>query len=256
MTVTANQVLDVMRSWIGKSRSKGTHKDIIDIYNSYTPRARGYKVTYTDSYCDATVSAAFIKLNAIDMIGGPECGVEKHVQLFKKAGIWQEDGKVTPKPGWIIVYNWDDTTQPNDGYADHIGIVETVSSTKIITTIEGNINGGLVGRRNIAVGKGTIRGYAVPKYAESSKATKGSSASAKPITPEMVDVPAPVLKEGMKGEFVKPLQILLNGRGYICGDVDGSFGPKTKAAVLLFQKNKGLPMDGSVGPKTWAKLLA
>ena len=55
MTVTANQVLDVMRSWIGKSRSKGTHKDIIDIYNSYTPRARGYKVTYTDSYCDATV---------------------------------------------------------------------------------------------------------------------------------------------------------------------------------------------------------
>lgn len=256
MVITAQQVLDVMRSWIGKSRSKGTHKDIIDIYNSYTPRARGYKVTYTDSYCDATVSAAFIKLGAVDLIGGTECGVEKHVEIFKKAGIWQEDGRVTPKPGWIIVYNWDDSTQPNDGYSDHIGIVETVSSSGIITTIEGNINGGLVGRRNLAVGKGTIRGYAVPKYAESSKASKGSSSASKPITPEMISVSVPVLKQGMKGDFVKPLQILLNGRGYSCGDVDGSFGPATLSAVKLFQKNKALTIDGIAGPKTWEKLLS
>jgi len=57
------------------SRSAGTHKPIIDIYNSYTPRARGYKVTYSDAYCDTTISAAFIKLNAVNLIGGTECGV-------------------------------------------------------------------------------------------------------------------------------------------------------------------------------------
>ena len=254
MAVTANQILNVMRSWLGKSRSKGTHKDIIDIYNSYLPRARGYKVTYTDSYCDATVSAAFIKLNAVDAIGGTECGVEKHVEIFKKAGIWEEDGRVTPQPGWIIVYNWDDKTQPNDGYSDHIGIVETVSQTKIITTIEGNINGGVVGRRNIVVGHGTIRGYAKPKYAQPSSATLSPGATKTETV--QVSVPVPVLKQGMKGDYVKPLQILLNGRGYDCGTVDGSFGPKTLAAVKLFQKNKGLTIDGSVGPKTWEKLLS
>lgn len=162
--VSAQDVLDVMRSWIGLSRSAGTHKVIIDIYNSYTPRARGYKVTYTDAYCDATVSAAFIKLNAVSLIGGTECGVEKHVAIFKNKGIWDEDGTITPKPGYIIVFNWDDNTQPNDGRSDHIGIVEKVENGKIIT-IEGNMNGGVVGRRTIPIGYGYIRGYAKPNYA-------------------------------------------------------------------------------------------
>lgn len=176
--VTAQDVIKVMQGWIGKSRSAGTHHDIIDLYNSFTPRARGYKVTYSDAYCDTTVSAAFIKLGATALIGGTECGVEAHVQLFKAAGIWEEDGKVTPKPGWIIVYNWDDSTQPNDGYSDHIGIVEKVSGGQIIA-IEGNMNGGVVGRRTIPVGWGYIRGYAKPKYAESSSGS-GSTPAATP----------------------------------------------------------------------------
>lgn len=87
--VTAEDILNVMRSWLGLSKAKGTHKPIIDLYNSYTPRARGYKVTYSDQYCDTTVSAAFIKLNAVSLIGGTECGVEKHVKIFKNVGIWE-----------------------------------------------------------------------------------------------------------------------------------------------------------------------
>lgn len=161
--ITPEMIINVMRGWIGLSRSAGTHKPIIDIYNSYTPRARGYKVSYTDAYCDTTISAAFIKLNAVNLIGGTECGVQNHVALFKKAGIWEENGNVTPSPGWLIVYNWNDSTQPNDGYSDHIGIVESVTN-KQITTIEGNISGGIVGRRVIPVGWGYIRGYAKPKY--------------------------------------------------------------------------------------------
>ena len=84
MKVTAQQIIDVMKSWIGLSRAKGTHKPIIDLYNSHYPLARGYKVSYTDDYCDTTVSAAFIKLSAVDLIGGTECGVEEHINLFKK----------------------------------------------------------------------------------------------------------------------------------------------------------------------------
>lgn len=156
-------VLNIMRGWLGLSRAKGTHKPIIDLYNNHTPLALGYKVKYSDSYCDVTVSAAFIKAGRTDLIGGTECGVERHIALFKKAGIWIEDGTIAPVPGDIIVYNWDDTTQPNDGFADHIGFVESVDNGTI-TTLEGNMSGGVVGRWHAKVGDGRIRGYARPKY--------------------------------------------------------------------------------------------
>lgn len=161
----ATDIIKTMQSWIGKSRAAGTHHDIIDIYNSYTPRARNYKVTYSDSFCDATVSAAFIKNNAIDLIGGPECGVNEHIKLFKAKGIWIEDGTVVPKPGWIVTFAWKKSTQPNDVFGDHIGIVEKVEGSTI-TTIEGNMSGGVVGRRTMPVGYGYIRGYAAPAYAD------------------------------------------------------------------------------------------
>lgn len=34
--------------------------------------------------------------------------------------------------------------------------------------------------------------------------------------------------------------------------VDGSFGPKTKSAVMRWQSGHNLVVDGKVGPKTWA----
>jgi N-acetylmuramoyl-L-alanine amidase len=37
---------------------------------------------------------------------------------------------------------------------------------------------------------------------------------------------------------------------------DGSFGPLTRAAVVLFQKDHGLKADGWVGNATWAALDA
>lgn len=160
--VTANDVLDVMRSWLGFSEANGKFKQIIDLYNSHKPLARGYKVKYSDEWCDTCVSAAAIKAGAVDLIG-TECGCEEHVKIFKKLGIWNEDGTVTPEPGWIIVYNWDDDTQPNDGYSDHIGYVEEVVDG-VITALEGN-KGEAVARRRLAVGDGNIRGYAMPRYA-------------------------------------------------------------------------------------------
>ena len=172
--VSAQDIINTMAGWIGKSMAKQTHRDIIDIYNNHKPLAVGYKVKYTDDYCDTTLSAAFIKNNAVDLIGGTECGVERHIQLFKKAGIWEQNGSVTPAPGWIITYNWDDGTQPNDGFADHIGIVEKVEGNTI-TTIEGNTgNGGVVARKTLQVANGNIRGYAKPKYKNATVAPQSS----------------------------------------------------------------------------------
>lgn len=165
--VTAEDILKIMRGWIGLSRAAGTHRIIIDTYNSYLPHPRGYAVSYTDDYCDTTVSAAFVKAGAVEIIGGIECGVEEHVKKFIQEGIWIEDGTITPKPGDIITYNWDSNVQPNNGWSDHIGIVETVGNGSF-TTIEGNMNGGIVGRRTVRIGDGNIRGFARPKYAQKS----------------------------------------------------------------------------------------
>lgn len=49
---------------------------------------------------------------------------------------------------------------------------------------------------------------------------------------------------------VKTVQTKLKRWGYYTGTVDGIYGPKTKAAVKLFQKRNGLAVDGVVGPKT------
>lgn len=38
--------------------------------------------------------------------------------------------------------------------------------------------------------------------------------------------------------------------------VDGIFGPKTRKAVVAFQKRMKLTADGIVGPNTWRKLLS
>lgn len=181
MAITAEDVLSVMRSWLGLSQAAGTHKVIIDTYNAYTPLPYGYKVKYTDQYCCTTVSAAFIKLGAADLIGGPECAVERHVKIFRQMGIWEEDGSITPEKGWLIVYNWDGSAQPNNGYSDHIGVVENVSGgreNQQITSIEGNVRGGTVGRVVTPVGHGSIRGFAKPKYGEAGKSTETPTAPA------------------------------------------------------------------------------
>ena len=183
--VTAEDVIRIMDGWVGFSRAKGTHKPIIDLYNSHKPLARGYKVSYKDAYCDVAVSAAFIKAGAVDLIGGTECGVEEHIQLFKRAGIWNENGTVVPKVGYIVAYNWNDNTQPNDGYADHIGIVREIYKKNgrwYFTAVEGNLNGNVGYRTDIPAGWGYIRGYAVPKYASgtASGAVPGSKPTEEP----------------------------------------------------------------------------
>ena len=50
-------------------------------------------------------------------------------------------------------------------------------------------------------------------------------------------------------------ELIAHLKTFDCGNVDGDFGVKTKAAVMAFQKAKGLVVDGIVGTKTWSKLL-
>jgi peptidoglycan hydrolase-like protein with peptidoglycan-binding domain len=62
------------------------------------------------------------------------------------------------------------------------------------------------------------------------------------------------LQEGAVGPEVKQLQERLQQQGFNLGSIDGVFGAGTKAAVIAFQKAKGLYADGIVGDKTWTTI--
>ena len=157
-----NDIVKQARSWVGLKESNGSHKKIIDIYNGHTPRARNYKVKYTDAWCATFVSAVAIKCGATDIIP-TECGCGQMIALFKKLGEWQENDDYKPEPGDVIFYDWSDSGKgDNAEWPDHVGIVEKVSGN-VITVIEGN-KIDAVGRRTINVNGRFIRGYGVPKY--------------------------------------------------------------------------------------------
>ena len=50
------------------------------------------------------------------------------------------------------------------------------------------------------------------------------------------------------------IQAALKKAGYYKGEIDGKIGPKSKQAILDFQKDNGLTQDGKVGLKTLSKL--
>ena len=64
------------------------------------------------------------------------------------------------------------------------------------------------------------------------------------------------LRQGQSGKIVAELQTLLNAKGANIGTADGQFGPRTRQAVINFQKSVGLLPDGIVGGRTWSALMS
>ena len=58
------------------------------------------------------------------------------------------------------------------------------------------------------------------------------------------------LQQGSEGDAVRALQKRLKTLGYLKESADGSYGEKTKAAVLAFQTNNGLKATGIAGTDT------
>lgn len=170
------KVVNTAVAWLGCKESDGSHKKIIDLYNSCKPLARGYAVKYTDAWCATFVSAVAIKAGLTDIIPR-ECGCGEYIKLAKNKGIWVENDAYVPQSADIVLYDWDDNgVGDNTGNPDHIGIVVSVSGSTI-KVIEGNMSNA-VGYRNLAVNGRYIRGFVTPKY--SSKATQ--EAAPKPST--------------------------------------------------------------------------
>lgn len=162
MAKYASTLLDVARGWLGCNEKDGSHKTIINLYNSNKPLARNYAVKYTDEWCATFVTACAIKANMTDIIP-KECSCQKQIELFKEKGTWVENENCVPQPGWIVYYDWQDSGSGNNmGWADHVGIVESCDGKNIVI-IEGN-NNESVSRRTLTVNAKYLRGYGAPKF--------------------------------------------------------------------------------------------
>ena len=223
MSGTAKDMIRAMTSWLGYSESNGKFKQILDIYNNHKPLARGYAIGTSDEWCAATISAAAIKSGNVDALGGTEVSCNAFIRIFQSKGIWIEDGGIKPQAGDIVLYNWDNGTQPNNGEADHIGLVVAVSGSTV-TAIEGNRHE-KVAYRTFPVGWGYVRGYARPKY-------DGAKAAA----------PAKIVRGGT--DAYKKIVL----------DVDGSLGPQT---VRRLQQAFETVQDGVISsqPASYKKIL-
>ena len=87
-------------------------------------------------------------------------GCVNGVQWFKDRDQWQ-DGSFEPSPGQIIFFDWDNkgSSGPQDGQADHVGIVEKCENG-IVYTVEGN-SGDSCRQNQYPVGQYEILGYGV-----------------------------------------------------------------------------------------------
>lgn len=85
-------------------------------------------------------------------------GCGNGVNWFKNHGQWME-GNENPSPGMIVFFDWDNKgdSGPQDGLADHTGIVEKVDD-KYVYTIEGN-SGDTCKQNKYAIGNKEILGY-------------------------------------------------------------------------------------------------
>ena len=156
-----SNVLSIAQSYLGVEMGSAEHKKIVDAYNSVNPKPVGYTAKYSDDWCDVFVTTVFQQAGLSSLIGR-ECGVQRHIGIMQQKGIWQ--GKVLPKAGDVITFDWD-----GGGFADHIGIVESVKDG-VVTTIEGNSSpytssgNTKVNRKTYNWNASYIKGYARPNY--------------------------------------------------------------------------------------------
>lgn len=261
-------VLNQARAWIGCKESDGSHKQIIDVYNSYTPHPRNYKLKYTDRWCMAFVSACFINLG-LSSLCPIECSCGTAIELSKQMGIWEENEDITPPVGALIMYDWD----KKDGWPDHVGIIENVSGNTL-TVIEGN-KSDAVGRRTIEVGNASIRGYVLIKYdgaasispspAPSQPEPSGNSVNyqVKVNTPSGVNCRTEPNTGGAKitayanGTVLNVTKenngwLYVNGTGWVCGEYCAkvSSGSSGRKATGTYRVSVGTALIVRSGPGT------
>lgn len=113
-------------------------------------------------WCACFVSWCFNECGYLDTGTAPKFAVcVGGVEWFRSRGQWA-DNTVEPAPGMIVFFDWNDpngASGPQDGEADHVGIVEKCENG-IVYTIEGN-SGDACRQNQYPVGYYEILGYGI-----------------------------------------------------------------------------------------------
>ena len=269
----ASEVVAVAISQIGY-KEKATNKNLDDNTANagsanWTKYARDlYAAKYYNgnkngfAWCDVFVDWCFFKAYGATEGQRIECqtgdcgaGCTFSMQYYQAKGRFDKN----PKVGDQIFFRYSGSSG-----ADHTGIVVEVTSSQIVT-VEGN-SGDQVKKNTYARTYGCIIGYGHPLYDE----TDGATAAPAPTptaetkktdaTEKAVSVSLKQLSQGSTGAQVKTIQRIIYVRGINSKiDIDGDFGPITKAGVIDLQKklfpNTSSEWDGVVGQKTWTAVL-
>ena len=159
-----NDVVNLVNSWEGRNEADGTHKYIVDIYNSHLPHPRNTKMQYNWAWCTCTWSALAVKLGYTDIMP-IEISCYYIIEEAKKMGCWHENDAHIPGLGDGVLYDWDDNgVGDNTGNPDHIGTVIYVNKESgYMVVMEGNYSNA-VKKRTIMINGRFIRGFICPKY--------------------------------------------------------------------------------------------
>lgn len=126
------------------------------------PYWRWYGLSERVAWCAIFVSwcadqCGYIADGTIPKFAGCLNGVER----FRERNQWA-DRSITPEPGMIIFFDWNDPETGRDGLPDHVGIVEKAENGYVYT-IEGN-TADSCRRRQYSLGSASILGYGIPSY--------------------------------------------------------------------------------------------
>ena len=216
------------------------------------------------AWCDVFVDWCFFKAYGATEGQRIECqtgdcgaGCTFSMQYYQSKGRFDKN----PKVGDQIFFRYSGSSG-----ADHTGIVVEVTSSQIVT-VEGN-SGDQVKKNTYARTYGCIIGYGHPLYDETDGTTAAPAPAPAPVaetkkteaTEKAVSVSLNQLSQGSTGAQVKTVQRIIYVRGINSKiDIDGDFGPITKAGVIDLQKklfpNTSSEWDGVVGQKTWTGIL-
>lgn len=202
------------------------------------PGSNHNKVTeffgFSGPWCDMSIHFEAAHSDNSPAVLGKFANTVVHARAFKEHNRWHY-GLGGARPGDVVFFDWSGTRGIDN--IDHVGLIEAVHSNETITTLEGNTSNGFFRhRRNSAC----VVGYGRPAYGD---------AAPMPAHDGM-------LRHDSAGNAVKALQRNLNQLEGLALEVDGEFGPATKAALEVFQRQHKLTVDGEYGPASAAMIKA
>ncbi|MFG1702190.1 CHAP domain-containing protein [Nonomuraea sp. M3C6] len=153
MTPETQKFIDLLESQVGYA-AKGGYTKFGEWYGNNVE----FDADYTSApWCDMYLSWAAHKLGYEKWIGQFAWTVA-HAEWFQKQDAWGHK----PEPGAFVFYDWSGTKNVDN--IDHVGIVTKVEGDTIFT-IEGNIDGGLIKRKERDTSK--VVGYGYPERIKS-----------------------------------------------------------------------------------------